>query len=53
MDGAYGLCKRRRKKKKLIKTNYNIIFFQGLYKQHPYYEKLRNKRIESKDKVSC
>ena len=31
MDGAYGLCKRR-KKKKLIKTNYNIVFFQGLYK---------------------
>ena len=52
MDGAYGLCKRRRKKK-LIKTNYNIVFFQGLYKQHSYYEKIRNERIESKDKVSC
>ena len=40
-------------KKKLIKTSYNIVFFQGLYKQHPYYEKVRNERIESKDKVSC
>lgn len=29
MDGAYGLCKRRRKKKKLIKTNYNIVFFMA------------------------
>lgn len=28
MDGAYGLCKRR-KKKKLIKTNYNIVFFRS------------------------
>lgn len=40
-------------KKKLIKTSYNNVFFQDLYKQHSYYEKIRNERIESKDKVSC
>ena len=30
-----------------------MYFFRALYKQHLYYEKVRNKRIESKDKVSC
>ena len=30
-----------------------MYFFQGLYKQHPYYEKIRNERIENKDKDSC
>ncbi len=30
-----------------------MYFFRALYKQHPYYEKVRNEQIESKDKVSC
>lgn len=30
-----------------------MYFFMALYKQHPYYDKVRNERIESKDKVSC
>ena len=30
-----------------------MYFFMALYKQHPYYEKVRNEQIESKDKISC
>lgn len=30
-----------------------MYFFRALYKQRPYYEKVRNEQIESKNKVSC